>query len=368
MDDLRHDPGRGARHHEATPPRPTPPATTPPRCSSSAAPAPTGTTLDPGLGLPTDFALQIVTQVGNYGEIFEANLAPIGIDRAGPQRAVVRRRPAVRPAVPLTTRRSSADPDLTDSDGDGHRPTTVLARRPRPGVGVPDRRGRGGRRRRLVALRQLPRQRRAPGPQHRLRSSSTSRPASRSRRATFRQSQRDQGRHRRGLLQHAAAGDHRHRAGDGARHADRRRPAVAELRPAQRGAGLRRDRPQRAAAGAGLPGVHRHRPERLPAAERLVGRSARSPCSTSAASSVFWYEGDNWKARGRRRRSRWSSCSSSPAGAAPSPIAPAGRRAPALWAIPVGLVVAVRRVGRARSRRHDARAREGSRGRPAASR
>ncbi len=42
-----------------------------------------GTTLDPGLGLPTDFALQIITQVGNYGEIFEANLAAIGIEERG---------------------------------------------------------------------------------------------------------------------------------------------------------------------------------------------------------------------------------------------------------------------------------------------
>jgi len=30
--------------------------------------------LDPGLGLPTDFAYQVVSQVGNYGEIFERNL------------------------------------------------------------------------------------------------------------------------------------------------------------------------------------------------------------------------------------------------------------------------------------------------------
>jgi general L-amino acid transport system substrate-binding protein len=42
-----------------------------------------GTTLDPGLGLPTDFALQIVTQVGNYGEIFDANLPAIGIEDRG---------------------------------------------------------------------------------------------------------------------------------------------------------------------------------------------------------------------------------------------------------------------------------------------
>ncbi len=37
--------------------------------------------LDPGLGLPTDFAYQIVKQVGNYGEIFERNLAPLGLER-----------------------------------------------------------------------------------------------------------------------------------------------------------------------------------------------------------------------------------------------------------------------------------------------
>ena len=41
------------------------------------------TTLDPGLGLSPDFALQIVTQVGNYGEIFGANLTPIGIEERG---------------------------------------------------------------------------------------------------------------------------------------------------------------------------------------------------------------------------------------------------------------------------------------------
>jgi general L-amino acid transport system substrate-binding protein len=40
-----------------------------------------GTILDPGLGLPTDFAYQIVKQVGNYGEIFERHLAPLGLKR-----------------------------------------------------------------------------------------------------------------------------------------------------------------------------------------------------------------------------------------------------------------------------------------------
>ena len=42
-----------------------------------------GEPLDPGLGLPTDFALQVVSQVGNYGEIFEANLPAIGIEERG---------------------------------------------------------------------------------------------------------------------------------------------------------------------------------------------------------------------------------------------------------------------------------------------
>ena len=42
-----------------------------------------GTVLNPGLGLPPDFALQIVSQVGNYGEIFEANLPAIGIEERG---------------------------------------------------------------------------------------------------------------------------------------------------------------------------------------------------------------------------------------------------------------------------------------------
>jgi len=39
------------------------------------------TTFDPGLGLPTDFAYQVISQVGNYGEIFEANLTPLGLER-----------------------------------------------------------------------------------------------------------------------------------------------------------------------------------------------------------------------------------------------------------------------------------------------
>jgi general L-amino acid transport system substrate-binding protein len=39
------------------------------------------TTFDPGLGLPIDFAYQVISQVGNYGEIFDEHLAPLGLER-----------------------------------------------------------------------------------------------------------------------------------------------------------------------------------------------------------------------------------------------------------------------------------------------
>ncbi len=38
---------------------------------------------DPGLGLPSDFAYQVIKQVGNYGEIWDRHIAPLGIARAG---------------------------------------------------------------------------------------------------------------------------------------------------------------------------------------------------------------------------------------------------------------------------------------------
>ena len=37
--------------------------------------------LDPGLGLAPDFAYQVVSQVGNYGEIFDRHLTPLGLER-----------------------------------------------------------------------------------------------------------------------------------------------------------------------------------------------------------------------------------------------------------------------------------------------
>ena len=40
-----------------------------------------GTAVDAGLGLPADFAYQVVKQVGNYGELFEEHLAPLDIER-----------------------------------------------------------------------------------------------------------------------------------------------------------------------------------------------------------------------------------------------------------------------------------------------
>ena len=40
-----------------------------------------GGTFDPEVGLPPDFAVQVITQVGNYAEIFEEHLAPLGLER-----------------------------------------------------------------------------------------------------------------------------------------------------------------------------------------------------------------------------------------------------------------------------------------------
>ena len=40
-----------------------------------------GGVFDPGLGLPADFAVQVITQVGNYAEIFEEHLTPLGLER-----------------------------------------------------------------------------------------------------------------------------------------------------------------------------------------------------------------------------------------------------------------------------------------------
>jgi general L-amino acid transport system substrate-binding protein len=37
--------------------------------------------LDPGLGLEPDFAVDVITQVGNYGEIYDANITPLGLER-----------------------------------------------------------------------------------------------------------------------------------------------------------------------------------------------------------------------------------------------------------------------------------------------
>jgi general L-amino acid transport system substrate-binding protein len=40
-----------------------------------------GTVFDPGLGLPTDFAYQVISQVGNYGEIYDRHITPLGLER-----------------------------------------------------------------------------------------------------------------------------------------------------------------------------------------------------------------------------------------------------------------------------------------------
>ena len=40
-----------------------------------------GAVLDPGLGLPVDFNYQVIKQVGNYSEIFDRHLGPLGLER-----------------------------------------------------------------------------------------------------------------------------------------------------------------------------------------------------------------------------------------------------------------------------------------------
>ena len=40
-----------------------------------------GEVVEVGLGLPSNFAQNIISQVGNYGEIFERHLAPLGLER-----------------------------------------------------------------------------------------------------------------------------------------------------------------------------------------------------------------------------------------------------------------------------------------------
>ena len=79
--DLRHDPGRGVRHRlrptsteQLTSDEPDDPDV--PRRRAS-----TARRSIPGSGCRADFAVQVVTQVGNYGEIFEANITPLGLER-----------------------------------------------------------------------------------------------------------------------------------------------------------------------------------------------------------------------------------------------------------------------------------------------
>ena len=61
------------------------------------------TVLDPGLDLDPDFAVNVIEQVGNYGEIFDRNVGAgsTARPRAWPQRPLDRRRAALRPALPV---------------------------------------------------------------------------------------------------------------------------------------------------------------------------------------------------------------------------------------------------------------------------
>ena len=40
------------------------------------------------LGVPNDFVVNVITAVGNYGEIYDRNLAPLGVAREGSTQAL----------------------------------------------------------------------------------------------------------------------------------------------------------------------------------------------------------------------------------------------------------------------------------------
>jgi general L-amino acid transport system substrate-binding protein len=42
-----------------------------------------GEIFNTGLGLDADFMQDVIRQVGNYGEVYERNLTPIGLEREG---------------------------------------------------------------------------------------------------------------------------------------------------------------------------------------------------------------------------------------------------------------------------------------------
>ena len=102
LGDPRHDrrPRSSASRRRTSTRSPTPPTST--SSGSSASRSKVRRVLDPGLGLPPDFAYQVVKQVGNYGEIFEQAPRPAR-PRARRERAVDRWRPHVLAAVPLTS-------------------------------------------------------------------------------------------------------------------------------------------------------------------------------------------------------------------------------------------------------------------------
>lgn len=47
-----------------------------------------GTTFDSGLGLPVTWAQDMIRQVGNYGELYEEHIVPLGLERAGTPNAL----------------------------------------------------------------------------------------------------------------------------------------------------------------------------------------------------------------------------------------------------------------------------------------
>ena len=260
MVDLRHDPGRGVRPDEGQRRRRPHQRRPPTWCTFLGGANADGTVLDPGLGLLAGLRLQDRLA----GRQLRRDLrGQPGADRhrgARPQRAVVRRRPAVRPALPLIGLTGPTEVDDADPWwwSDDHRPTAApgatsaddrhVARCPRPRLDLPVRRAGRSRWSSSRGCGTTSRSTASARTSRRASTTSTSRPASRSPTSAFRQTQPVHDALVEGLLNTLRLAVIGHRAGDRVRHADRRRPAVEELPRAQGRPGLRRDRPQRPAA------------------------------------------------------------------------------------------------------------------------
>ena len=286
--DPRHHPGRGVRAHVGQRRREQRGSTDPTIRRSSACEV-DGAALDPGLGLPAGLRrTRSSSQVGNYAEIYERNITPLGLDR-GLNALWTDGGPALRPALPLSrpTGRRTVDA-ARPAHHSGGTSASCGGRSSSSCSAV----GRGRRRR---ARRQRPDEQRAardpdrlrlprqpgavPDPRQRLPPDPTG--ARRARRS--------------GSCNTLRVSIDRHRAGDHARHADRRRPAVAATGccATSPGSTSRSIRNMPAAADRRVL-VRRPRPGTPSRASRTRGSPRASPCISNRGVVVPWFDGQAW--------------------------------------------------------------------------